>query len=68
MIKMYIGLHVQYPWLSDFNETWQTDGRTGTHDKDNSYFSQFCERAYKLVLNHRRHKLYPLRRQQANAA
>jgi len=28
MVKMYIGLHGQYPWLSDFNETWQTDGRT----------------------------------------
>ena len=69
---MCIGLHVNYSFLLDINETLiyqqvfkkysnmkfhenlsngsqvfpcrQTDGWTDRHNKDNSYFSQFCER------------------------
>ena len=28
----------------------RTDGRTGGHDDAKSHFSQFCERAHKLII------------------
>ena len=31
-------------------ELFHADGQTDRHDEGNSRFSQFCERAYKLIL------------------